>query len=80
MSYCDLHTEVFRLVEGAEAEVYTEVIILAIVLVYTDSHNTMVTTVYTQLWLPQPTCKSLYWFLGCQSPQSNVRIFLLCGV
>jgi hypothetical protein len=35
-------TEVCRLVEGAEAEV---VIILAIVLVYTDGHNTMATTV-----------------------------------
>jgi hypothetical protein len=34
-------TEVCRLVEGAKAEVYTVVIILAIVLVYTDSHNTM---------------------------------------
>jgi hypothetical protein len=32
------------LVEGAEAEVYTVVIILAIVLVYTDGHNTMATT------------------------------------
>jgi hypothetical protein len=29
----------------AEAEVYTVVIVLAIVLVYTDSHNTMATTV-----------------------------------
>jgi hypothetical protein len=40
--------------------VYTTVIILAVVLVNTNSHNTManlVTTVY-QLWLPQPTCKS----------------------
>jgi hypothetical protein len=35
----------YRLVEGAKAEVYTVVIILAIVLVYTDSHNTMATTV-----------------------------------
>jgi hypothetical protein len=34
-------TEVCRMVEGAKAEVYTVVIILAIVLVYTDSHNTM---------------------------------------
>jgi hypothetical protein len=33
------------MVEGAKAEVYTVVIILAIVLVYTDSHNTIVTTV-----------------------------------
>jgi hypothetical protein len=37
----ELSTEVCRLVEGAKAEVYTVVIILAIVLVYTDSHNTM---------------------------------------
>jgi hypothetical protein len=37
-------TEVCRLVEGTEAEVNTVVIILAIVLVYTDSHNTMATT------------------------------------
>jgi hypothetical protein len=29
------------MVEGAKAEVYTVVIILAIVLVYIDSHNTM---------------------------------------
>jgi hypothetical protein len=36
--------EVCRLAEGAEAEVYTVVIILAIVPVYTDSHNTMATT------------------------------------
>jgi hypothetical protein len=34
-------TEVCRLIEGAKAEVYTVVIILAIVLVYTGSHNTM---------------------------------------
>jgi hypothetical protein len=34
-------TEVCRLVEGAKAEVYTVAIILAIVLVYTDSHDTM---------------------------------------
>jgi hypothetical protein len=40
-------TEVCRLVEGAEAEVYTVVIILAIVLVYTDSHNTMANLVTT---------------------------------
>jgi hypothetical protein len=39
----NFHTEVCRLVEGAE--VYTVVIIIAIVLVYTDSHNTMATTV-----------------------------------
>jgi hypothetical protein len=38
-------TEVYRLVEGGKAEVYTVVIILAIALVYTDSHNTMATTV-----------------------------------
>jgi hypothetical protein len=31
-------TEVCRMVEGAKAEVYT----VAIVLVYTDSHNTVV--------------------------------------
>jgi hypothetical protein len=37
-----VHTEVCRLVE---AEVYTVVIILAIVPVYTDSHNTMAPTV-----------------------------------
>jgi hypothetical protein len=41
----DWCTEVCRLVEGAKAEVYTVVITLAIVLVYTDSHNTMATTV-----------------------------------
>jgi hypothetical protein len=40
-------TEVCRLVEGAEAEVYTVVIILAIVLVYTNSHNTMANLVTT---------------------------------
>jgi hypothetical protein len=36
-----VETEACRLVEGAEAEVYTVVIILAIVLVDTDNHNTM---------------------------------------
>jgi hypothetical protein len=36
-----------QVVEGAEAEVYTVVIMLAIVLVYTDSHNTMVNLVTT---------------------------------
>jgi hypothetical protein len=33
-----MHTEVCRMVEGAKAEVYT---VVAIVLVYTDSHDTM---------------------------------------
>jgi hypothetical protein len=36
-------TEVCRMVEGAKAEVYT----VAIVLVYTDSHNTMANLVTT---------------------------------
>jgi hypothetical protein len=40
------------MVEGAE--VYTVVIILAIVQVYTDSHNTMATTVYRFSSLNQP--------------------------
>jgi hypothetical protein len=35
------------MVEGAIAEVYTVVIILAIVLVNTDSHNTMANLVTT---------------------------------
>jgi hypothetical protein len=45
-------TEDCRMVEGAEA--YTVVIILAIVQVYTDSHNTMATTVYRFSSLNQP--------------------------
>jgi hypothetical protein len=49
------YTEVCRLVEGAEAEVYTVVIISAIVLVYTDSHNTMLLLCKLKLWLPQQT-------------------------
>jgi hypothetical protein len=35
------------MVEGAKAEVYRVVITLAIVLVYTDSHNTMANLVTT---------------------------------
>jgi hypothetical protein len=40
-------TETCRLVEGAKAEVHTVVNILSIVLVYTDSHNTMAILVST---------------------------------
>jgi hypothetical protein len=40
-----LLTEVCRLIEGAKAEVYTAVIILAIVLVHIVSHSTMANTV-----------------------------------
>jgi hypothetical protein len=55
-------TEVFSLVEGAKAEVYTVVIILAIVLVYTDSHDTMCKLSFSSL-----NYKPLYF---C-SPQVN---------
>jgi hypothetical protein len=44
MSQAGAVVQRFAVVEGAKAEVYTVVIILAIVLVYTDSHNTMAPT------------------------------------
>jgi hypothetical protein len=49
-------TVLCRLVEGARAEVYTVVIILAIVLVYTDSHDTGTTTSFGSLNQPANPC------------------------
>jgi hypothetical protein len=44
------------MVEGAKAEVYT---VVAIVLDYTDSHDTKVNLVTAVFTLPQPTGKPL---------------------